>query len=80
MLTNPLPDFPEKTRGTYRVKGDEETSESEKLQLAKKKIWEVAKDYRVTILLDSKMRGGGWVLIWWPANEPRHEETDQFIN
>lgn len=72
--------FPKHVRGTYRIKSDGESSESEKLDLAKKLIKEVAVKAGITVLLDAKMQGNGWVLIWWPASEIRHQATDQIIN
>ncbi len=80
MSTSLLPDFPKKTRGTYRIKSDEDGSEAEKLQAAKKRIEIMASQDAITIILDAKMQGNRWVLMWWPSNEPRHQETDQIIN
>jgi len=72
-------DFPKNARGTYRIKSDEEGTETEKLALAKKLIKDIAVEGMVDILLDARMQGNRWILIWWPANEPRHQETDQII-
>jgi hypothetical protein len=72
--------FPMHVRGTYRIKSDGENTESEKLELAKGLIEEAATEAGITVLLDAKMQGNGWILLWWPASEPRHQETDQIIN
>lgn len=74
-----LNNFPRTTRGSYRIKSDEEGSEANKLDFAKKLIEQIAIEEGITVLLDAKMQGNRWVLLWWPASEPRHLETDQII-
>ena len=79
MTTQTPQDFPSKTRGTYRVKGDETVSESEKLILIEAHLLSIATSAGVDIILHSQMQGGGWVLTWWPANEPQHSAGDKII-
>lgn len=74
-----LNNFPNYTRGTFRIKGDEDNTESEKLAFAIELVKKIAWEKKVDILLDSKMQGHGWILLWWPANEPRHLESDNLI-
>lgn len=74
-----LNNFPRHVRGTYRLKGDEDGGESKKLIFAKDLIKSIAVEAEITILLHCEMQGNGWLLLWWPANEPRHQATDQII-
>lgn len=72
--------FPKHVRGTYRIKSDDEGSEAEKLELAKQLIKKAATNANITVLLDAKLSGNGWILLWWPASEIRHLASDQIIN
>jgi len=78
--TTVLNDFPKKTRGTFRLRDDDNASSAQKLEFAKKLVKEIAESASLTILLDCTMSGSGWLLIWWPASEPRHEASDEIIN
>lgn len=76
-----LNDFPKHVRGTYRLSDDRTGDESmgKKLAFAKDLVKSIADENEITILLHCSSRNGGWVLMWWPANEPRHEEFDEII-
>ncbi len=77
--TNKLfPELPKVKRGTYRVKGD--IGVNEKLAQAQAVIKKIAEDNNITLLLHCEMQGNGWLLLWWPSNEPRHSVNDQIIN
>lgn len=76
-----LPAFPLRSRGTYRITNlfNDEYTTSEKLIIAKSKIKAIAELNEIVILLTCEVQGSGWLMLWWPANEVRHEANDEFI-
>jgi hypothetical protein len=81
-----LNDFPRHIRGTFRLYTPPRSVEDEvtetmakKLEIAKDIVKSIATENETTLLLHCSSRGYGWLMMWWPANEPRHEELDEII-
>lgn len=82
MSTNQRLELPQNSRGTLRVKGfneDLNLSEMQVLTLIQEKIQYISFTKNVTILMDVTLSGNGWLILWWPASEPKHDAMTKII-